>query len=169
MNPQDKQKAFTIIATSLAKNQDWMSERDYQTGVLLSHPFDKSHKEMMEFVGFGSDSIYPFLFHACHPKSDRPKELIFWLVQVQGDPRQHQVWAEVRGEFTSYLTTGMTDYSGSGGSAYKEMKLAFQFLADLYNIEIVEKEVAWELGLKAERECSKALMETEELEEELAY
>jgi hypothetical protein len=165
MTPEEKQKGFQLIATSLAKYQSWMSDKDYETTPLFHHPFDKSYKGCIDFVGFSSDSIYPFFHHICHPKSHiltDDTELIFWLVQFNDNPRNHQIWAEARSKYWSYITMGLTDCSGSGGAAYRDTKLVFQFLAELYNAKIIEKEVSWELGLAAERQASQTKMATEE-------
>lgn len=154
-------KGFNVILAALTKSKDWIPDREWtqSAAFLPRHPFDEGCKTFVDFIGFSSDRIYPFLHNILKPglgtlMLDHAK-FIFWMLQ-QEDPRQHQIWIEARDGIQSVMTAGMTDYSGSGGSAYEEMKAAVEFLSAVYGCEVIETEVSHDIGERAWQMVNKA-------------
>ena len=149
----NKQQALKTIVKAI-KQPDHMKEaREYgQTWYLTRHPLDPSRRslgapggvrdDLVDFVGFSSDDIYPLLYHALTNGYGPVTGLTFWLCPQKEIVGGHQIFAEVRTETTAYLACGMTDYSGSGGHAYKELKNAFEFLAEIYGLQVECRELA---------------------------
>ena len=139
----NKQQALQTIVKAIKRPDHMKEARQYdQTWYLTRHPLDPGRDDLVDFVGFSSDDIYPLLYHALANGYGPVTGLTFWLCRQRDIPGGHQIFAEVRTETTTYLTCGMTDYSGSGGHAYKELGNAFEFLAEVYGLEVECRELA---------------------------
>jgi hypothetical protein len=139
----NKQQALKTIVKAIKRPDHMKEAREYgQTWYLTRHPFDPSRDDLVDFIGFSSDDIYPLLYHALAGGYGPVTGLTFWLCPQKEIAGGHQIFAEVRTETTVYLTCGMTDYSGSGGHAYKELKNAFEFLAEIYGLAVEYRELA---------------------------
>ncbi|MCL4300740.1 MAG: hypothetical protein KJ077_33695 [Anaerolineae bacterium] len=138
----NKQQALNTIVKAL-KKPDYIGKYD-EPITLIEHPFiprtDPAHPDLIDFTGFGSDDIYPFL--ACLLGTYQPvTQIILWLCRQKDEVAHHQIFAEARTEFHCYLVSGMTDYSGSGSHAYRELGNALEFLAEFYGIQIERREL----------------------------
>lgn len=135
----NKQAALISIVRAIKKPAHMVEDREYKdVTVLFHHPLSPESAPdfmMISFVGFSSDSIYPFLYHS-FIATGPIAQLIFWLCQQAENPRHHQIFAEIKTEFETFLVSGMTDFSGSGSSAYAELRNVFEFLAEIYELEI---------------------------------
>lgn len=158
----NKQQALTTIVRAIKKPAHMAEDREYrETIALFHHPISTesvADHMMINFVGFSSDSIYPLLFHAL-TATPPIVQLIFWLCQQTDNPGQHQIFAEIKTEYETFICSGMTDFSGAGSSAYREMEAVFEFLADVYGIQVKRIEVlpggddnAWDHINKAAKE-----------------
>lgn len=137
----DKRKALMTIVQAVRKPHYMQSEKNYgQPKVYLNdHPFIADYDEPVEFHGFSSDDIYPFIEALLRIIGHDPR-LTFWLCPLENDNNKHNIYAEIEiANYMSSLVSGMTDYSGSGGSAYKDLKNVFEFLADIYDTTVEYK------------------------------
>jgi hypothetical protein len=138
----DKRKALETIFQAVKKPYHLQSDSHYgQPKVYLNdHPFVSDYIESVDFYGFGSDDIFPFIYAFLKNHTTEPK-FIFWLCPLKQDNEKHNIYAEFDIEnFSSSLVSGMTDYSGSGGSAYKDLKNVFEFLEDIYDTTVEYRE-----------------------------
>ena len=103
--------------------------------MLRSHPFVKSDKNdpvyLIGEIGV-TYSIAPFLYWLSH-EMEYLEELRLWFFRADGpgkylpgvtDP--HDIVAEIVTVGASYLCSGLTDYSGTGGSGFRKVREVFK-------------------------------------------
>lgn len=150
--------AFLTIAAALSgdSNYRWMPPREKDEIYLDRHPFDPDTTKDMSvmWAGFSSDDFRSMLRYALKPSEgfltgNEPPRFIMWFIladeiefhedrsKYECEPR-YNIFAEIRNEYQSILVGGMTNYSGSGGSAYREIEAVFTFLATTLGVKTVE-------------------------------
>lgn len=114
---------------------------------IFKHPLTEGDNGLFyEWTGFDSDSWMDAVRLALTDSSsafDGTLYVCFWKANYS--PRkpyeQNQIWLEIGDELERYLCSGMTDYSGSGGAAYKDAKKVIEFLEEQIPGAVVESRV----------------------------
>lgn len=155
-------RALSVIVTALKKPLWKQHEENYgePTVYLDNHPFISDYDDFVNFYGWGSDDIYPFLYTFLS-QNLRSEEIIlrFWLCPLEHNEKQHQIYGEIESEMGSAIVAGMTNYSGSGGKAYEELREVFEFLGEIYNIQVEYNEVEPGYYIQVENEINKCWRE----------
>ena len=96
--------------------------------MLRSHPFIKSDKNdpvyLIGEIGV-TYSIAPFLYWLSH-EMEYLEELRLWMFRAESNNDQHDIVAEIVTVGASYLCSGLTDYSGTGGSGFRKVREVFK-------------------------------------------
>ena len=92
----EKQKALQTIVTALRKPWHMRHIDDYgEPKVYLSeHPFIVDYDEPVNFYGFSSDDIYPFLYEFLTTSINSP-HFKFWLCPLVEDNNKHIIYGEI--------------------------------------------------------------------------
>lgn len=164
--PTEKQKALQTIILAIQKPWHLRHIENYgEPKVYLSeHPFIKDYDEPVTFHGFSSDDIYPFLYDFLLGSKSSPR-FKFWLCPAEDNPNHHLIYGEIENaNFESLIVHGMTDFSGSGGSAYRDLRQVFEFLAEIYDTKIEYNEVESGYYVVVEEEINKQWREQNNVE-----
>lgn len=151
MYKESLQNGMQVIIQALARPGHMKNDQDYDRVFYLNrHPFGKDiGTKPVCFVGFDSDDIYKFIASALDDVITPLKSLTFYLCALE-DPKQKNVFAEIEDQHCCYLVAGMTNYSGSGGYAYKCMQDVFILLGQIYDTDPVPT-IRWHIQISQEK------------------
>lgn len=113
-------------------------QRYFESGTHMKHPFGDNSPGFVEWVGSPGHtaSIGAFIWGISRLISGRDEvdRLIFHMFAAGEE--QHLVVAEFRTNFETYLCGGMTNFSGEGRWGYGTVRDVFEFLSQMFHIEV---------------------------------
>ena len=129
-----------------------------RTLFLGKHPFTENHDhQIVEYVGDGSSyAIAAFIDKLIDFADEEVMEVIEWRYASSDNKDHHFIFLEWVTQHNRFLIGGMTNFSGTGYSAYKENKEIIQFLSD--GKEIKTQFIDEQKGFDLEKEVSELIL-----------